>query len=62
MYQMLTSIQTALGATRQGDTAIALLKNWSSDYEKYMGMIKEATQTDYLSDQNEKKLEAFRAQ
>lgn len=55
-------IQEAVGAVRQGDSAIALLKNWSSDYEKYIGMINEATQTNYLDDQNAKLLESFSAQ
>ena len=55
-------IQEAVGAVRQGDSAIALLKNWNTDYEKYMGMIEEATSSSYLDEQNAKLLESFSAQ
>lgn len=33
------AIQQAIGATRQGDAAIALLKNWNEDYAKYTAML-----------------------
>lgn len=60
-------IQEALGATRQGDASIALLKNWTSDSEKYYAMIKEATGAagdgvSYLEAQNRVKLEQISAQ
>lgn len=56
------AIQTAIGATRQGDASVALLKNWAKDSAKYYGMIKEAEEGSYLDEQNEKLMQSFEAQ
>lgn len=56
------AIQNAIGATRQGDASVALLKNWAEDSAKYYAMIEEAEQSSYLDDQNEKLMQSFSAQ
>lgn len=47
------AIQQAIGATRQGDAAIALLKNWNEDYAKYTAMLNDGAVNGYLDEQNE---------
>ena len=49
------SIQEALGATRQGDVAITLLRNWSEESPKYYKMIEDSVSgtSSYLDQQNE---------
>lgn len=56
------AIQNAIGATRQGDASVALLKNWAEDSAKYYAMIEEAEQSSYLDEQNEKLMQSFSAQ
>lgn len=55
-------IQNAIGATRQADASVALLKNWSQDSKKYYSMIKEAEEGSYLDEQNEALMKSFSAQ
>ena len=49
------SIQEAIGATRQGDVAITLLKNWATESPKYYQMIQDSVSgtASYLDQQNE---------
>lgn len=56
------AIQNAIGATRTGDSAIALLKNWAEDSKKYYGMIEESASMNYLDEQNKALLESLSAQ
>lgn len=49
------SIQEAMGATRQGDVAITLLKNWADESPKYYQMIQDSVSgtSSYLDQQNQ---------
>lgn len=62
--QMAKSIQEAIGATRQGDVAITLLKNWSTDAPKYYQMINDSVsgEQSYLDEQNKALMQSFKNQ
>lgn len=57
-------IQEALGATRQGDVALSLLQNWSTDSAKYYAMVEDSVsgEMSYLDKQNAALMETFKAQ
>lgn len=61
---MAKSIQEAIGATRQGDVAVTLLKNWSEKAPDYYKMINDSIsgETSYLDEQNQKLMETFKNQ
>ena len=58
------SIQEAMGATRQGDVALTLLKNWSTEAPKYYQMIEESIDgtSSYLDEQNAALMSTFQNQ
>lgn len=59
---MANSILEAVGATRQRDTATAILSSWNSDKDKYYNMIGESNDSDYLAEQNARLMESFKNQ
>lgn len=58
------SIQEAMGATRQGDVALTLLKNWSTEAPQYYQMIEESVDgtSSYLDEQNAALMSTFQNQ
>lgn len=59
---MANSILEAVGATRQRDTATAILSSWNTDKDKYYNMIGESNDSDYLAEQNARLMESFKNQ